>query len=97
MNKRYSKAYAATVKSLNSIFAEGLRVHVAESNRAHRDAGDRDRYGKIIQHRVVIRPRLGKNNPARHLYAKHGALWRPSGMVIRREHGTRFDLYVYRR
>ena len=44
--------------------------------------------------RLDIYPRLGKNNPNRHLYAVGGTLHRKNHQRIRPEHATRFDVYV---
>ena len=46
------------------------------------------------RHRVVIRPRLGKNNPNAALYKRGGPHYQWTAQVIRKEHGTRFDIYV---
>lgn len=46
--------------------------------------------------RVKVRPRLGRNNPNAHLYAVGGHLHRFSSQDIRPEHGTRFDIYLYK-
>jgi len=44
--------------------------------------------------RLVIRPRLGRGSPFKHLYARGGPLYRVSSQTIKREHGSRFDLYL---
>lgn len=48
----------------------------------------------VTRYRVVVRPRLGKNNPHAHLYRVGGSLHRSSSQTIRKEHGTRFDVYI---
>lgn len=96
MINRISTAYAGTVYNLGSLDIARIRAEISDHNAYNRRIGLSDRNG-LIQYRLVIRPRLGKNNPARDLYAKYGPLWRPSSQDIKREHGTRFDLYVHRR
>jgi hypothetical protein len=49
----------------------------------------KEKHGKNLR----IRPRLGKDNPNKHLYAKGGPLKRSSSQDIKPEHGTRFDAY----
>lgn len=47
---------------------------------------------------IRIRPRLGKNNPAAHMYSRRWvptAVHRLSKQDIKPEHGTRFDVYEY--
>lgn len=44
---------------------------------------------------IRIRPRLGKNNPAAHMYSRRGDLHKLSSQDIKPEHGTRFDVYEY--
>ena len=53
--------------------------------------------GSEVRWRVSVKGRLGKNNPNAHHYRRGGRHWRCSSIDIRREHSTRFDLYVYRR
>jgi len=54
--------------------------------------------GKVLpyrkSYRVVVRGRLGKNNPNAHLYRQGGPLKRYSCQEIRHEHSQRFDVYL---
>jgi hypothetical protein len=50
------------------------------------------RYRK--RYRIVVRGRLGKDNPNAHLYRRGGSLYRSSSQDIRPEHATRFDVYL---
>lgn len=49
----------------------------------------------VTRQRVVVRGRLGKDNPYAPLYRKGGKHWRFSSMTIRPEHATRFDVYIH--
>ena len=90
---RYSKSYHSTVNSTSGAMdrINRIRDSLRLINTGVRLAGGDTTY------RLFVRPRLGKNNPARALYARGGALHRESSQDIKREHGVRFDLYVYRR
>ena len=46
------------------------------------------------RYRVIIRGRLGKDNPNAHLYRVGGKYYRSSSQDIRHEHATRFDVYL---
>ena len=54
--------------------------------------------GKVVPYRtsfrIVVRGRLGKNNPNAHLYRRGGSLYRMSSQDIRHEHSQRFDVYL---
>ena len=50
--------------------------------------------GFTVRYRVVVRGRLGKNNPNAHLYRRGGSLYRSTSQDIRHEHATRFDVYL---
>ena len=86
-----SDAYLGTLSKYDESYIKSIRSWVAFQNACLKLKGSDKRY------RLQVRPRLGKNNPNKHLYAKHGPLWRYSSQDIRREHGARFDMYVYRR
>jgi hypothetical protein len=45
--------------------------------------------------RVVLKGRLGQDNPHAQLYRRGGKLWRYTSQTIRPEHSTRFDVYVH--
>ena len=49
-----------------------------------------------VRYYLTVRPRLGKDNPNAFLYRRGGMYYRPSSLDIRREHGTRLDLYIHR-
>jgi hypothetical protein len=44
--------------------------------------------------RVVVRARLGKDSPFASLYRRGGLYYRWSSQCIRKEHGSRFDVYL---
>jgi hypothetical protein len=102
MIMRYSNAYVATVYDLNDpLIAEQKRV--ARILNAKRKVFELQEIAKIVKygdreyvyrHRVVVRPRLGKNNVHAPLYRVGGPLHRYSAQTIRPEHGTRFDVYL---
>jgi hypothetical protein len=91
MKNTRSSSFITTVKTLDSSKITMSRTIISEANAGLRAKGHNYRY------RLFIRPRLGKNNPNRALYSKFGQLWRWSSQDIKREHGTRFDLYMYKR
>ncbi len=102
MSNQRSPAYVATVYSVNDpLIAEQKRVasilnakkHVLELQGLDKIVvyGDR-KY--VTRYRVLVRPRLGKNNKHAHLYAVGGPLKRHSAQTIRPEHGSRFDVYL---
>ena len=90
---RNSSSYLTTVASTPSALdrIDRIRDSLRSINVGVRLAGGDTTY------RLFVRPRLGKNNPARALYARGGALHRETSQDIKREHGVRFDLYVYKR
>ena len=84
-----------TVTDLNDPRLAALKHQVRINNAANRLARVTENYtGSYRRERVTIYPRLGKNNPNRHLYAVGGLLHRSSSQRIRKEHGTRFDIYL---
>ena len=90
---RYSKSYLTTVNSTSAAMAriDRIRYSLRLINTGVRLAGGDTTY------RLFVRARLGKNNPARALYARGGALHTATSQDIKREHGVRFDLYIYKR
>ena len=104
MRNRTSTEYATTVTDLNDPDI-AMYKHLAKVLNA------RNKYEELIgnikpefnsyfwRYRLVIRGRLGKKNPNAHLYSRGGKHWRPTSMNIRKEHASRFDLYLqtYRR
>ena len=84
-----SSSYEFTVGAADHKSIDILRRYARATN-ILRSGTDDDR-----RLRVKVRPRLGRNNPNAHLYAKGGPLYRWSSMNIRAEHGTRFDVYLY--
>lgn len=102
MSKYRSPAFVATVYDINDpLIAEQKRVariinakkRVFELQGIGRQVtyGDRTYVERM---RVVVRPRLGKNNVHAPLYRRGGALHRSTSQTIRPEHGTRFDVYM---
>lgn len=84
-----------TITSLNDQRLAALKHEVRIRNAANHLARVTENYtGSYKRERVVIYPRLGKNNLNRHLYAVGGDLHRPSSQRIRQEHGARFDIYL---
>jgi hypothetical protein len=88
-------AYRFTVESIDDPRIEALRADASLSNRSRIEADPDVKY----LHRVVVRGRLGTNNPHAHLYRPGGPLHRYSSQTIRPEHASRFDVYLntYRR
>jgi hypothetical protein len=50
---------------------------------------------KQVRHRVAIRGRLGKHNVYAPLYRRGGEHYRASSQTIKREHASRFDVYMH--
>ena len=72
-----------------------IRDVITKQNLLNRDWAMRNQLtGAPKRIRLVIRPRLGKDSPFKHLYARGGPLYRTSSQTIKREHGSRFDLYL---
>ena len=84
-----SSSYEFTVSTADHQSIGVLRAYAKRVNSFRNSDGDDRRL------RVKVRPRLGRNNPNAHLYAKGGPLYRWCSMNIRKEHGTRFDVYLY--
>jgi hypothetical protein len=91
MKHNRSTAYLGTLTTYDESYIKAIRAQVAFQNACLKLGGSDKRY------RLQVRPRLGKNNPARHLYARGGKYHRYTSQDIRREHGSRFDLYLQRR
>lgn len=53
-------------------------------------------YEKRQKWKIVVRYRLGRNNPDRALYAQGGVHHRWSGMRINREHAQYAGVYLYK-
>lgn len=92
---RGSTDYKFTVTDLNDEMISEWKNYIKEWNlyqRLHELRSDTSSYKtrKVMR----IRPRLGKNSPFAHLYKRGGPLYRMSSQEIKREHGTRFDIYV---
>ena len=86
-----SSAYLGTLSKYDESYIKSIRSWVSFQNACLKLKGSDKRY------RLQVRPRLGKNNPNRHLYALGGRLHRYTSQDIKREHGTRFDMYLQRR
>ena len=84
-----SSSYEFTVSTADHQSIGVLRAYAKRVNSFRNSDGDDRRL------RVKVRPRLGQNNPNARLYAKGGPLYRWCSMNIRKEHGTRFDVYLY--
>jgi hypothetical protein len=102
MSKNRSAAYVATVYDIKDpLIAEQRRVasilnakkRVLELSGLGKQVtyGDRNYVERM---RVLVRPRLGKNNVHAPLYRVGGSLKRMSAQTIRPEHGSRFDVYM---
>ena len=94
MNKgtamKRSSSYEFTVSTADHQSIGILRAYAKMVNDIRKTLRGEDR-----RLRVKVRPRLGRNNPHAHLYAVGGPLKRYSSQNIRKEHGTRFDVYLY--
>ena len=103
----FSKAYVATVFSLNHdlIATTKQRARILNAMKRVEELKGKVEvkewlgYDGVVQqcftrYRVLVRPRLGKNNKHSHLYAVGGPLKRMSAQEIKPEHGSRFDIYL---
>lgn len=93
MTNRRSDNYVGTVNhdADGAWWIDLVRTTISKVNAQMRANGSATRY------RVVVRGRLGKDNPSAKEYRRGGRHWRWSSITIRPEHSTRFDLYVCRR
>lgn len=86
-----TSSYVGTLSSYDEAKIGGARAEISIRNALSKHRGSNERW------RLRVRPRLGKNSPYKHLYAVGGPLHRASAQDIKREHGVRFDMYVYQR
>lgn len=99
---RSSTAYQFTVTSLDDDQISLLRTRAQIMNLGQRmgeitgQIVPKEYYGSRAhkRFRVVVRGRLGKNSPFKHLYAVGGPLKRYFSQTIRPEHASRFDVYL---
>lgn len=92
-----ASSYICTLSTYDEEKIAAIRDMVAKTNLLNRLVDRRDIYDRPVRYRLMVRPRLGRNNPHAHLYRPGGRYYRLSSMDIRREHGARFDLYLQRR
>jgi hypothetical protein len=97
-----TSSYSFTTESVNDPRIDNLRMLAKVYNATAKlneiravMAGEKLRY--VTRHQVIVRPRLGKDNPNAPLYRRGGSLHRSSSQTIRPEHGTRFDVYLHPR
>jgi hypothetical protein len=94
--KRYNRAdsYRFTTSWYSTDSIDALRKEIQIENAKAR-VKELETGIKTDRQRVVVRPRLGRNNPFRQLYQYGGPLHRYSSQDIRPEHGAYFDVYVH--
>ena len=92
-------SYVFTATDLNDVNIANVKKAAKLKNSAekfneltHGLRGDVFKYK--VRHRVLVRARRGKDNPYAHLYRRGGPLHRTVGQTIKKEHGTRFDVYI---
>ena len=88
-----TSAYRFTTENLNDARIDELKNNVKIMNLYHK-IEELEGTGNKQSHRVVVRARLGKNNPNAARYRLGGDLYQWSSQTIRPEHGQRFDVYV---
>jgi hypothetical protein len=91
MTRTRTSSYLGTLTTYSGEYVKGIRDTVRSFNAALKDGGS------LMRYRLIVRPRLGRNNPYAYLYARGGALHRYTSQDIKREHGQRFDMYLQRR
>ena len=102
MPNRRSSAYKATVMDLNDPLIDTVKklakiLNLKEkTNELTGNVKLKEYCGRKYARRskVLVRGRLGKDNPNAYMYRRGGQHWRPTSMDIRKEHASRFDLYV---
>lgn len=94
MSRTRTEAYRFTVNNMNDGRINELKQLIKVTNLYRRI--DELQMGSTVKvrDRVVVRARLGKNNPHANRYRRGGDLYRWSSQDIRPEHGQRFDVYL---
>ena len=87
-------AYRFTIPQRDNKFVEALKHEVKVEN-AQRRVKELVTGQSQPRLRVVLKGRLGKDNPHAPLYRRGGKLWRYSAQTIRPEHSAHFDVYVH--
>lgn len=98
MAKR-SPRYCFTTTDLNDVNISHVKKAAQLKNSAEKfndltRAMNGETRGYVKRYRVVVRARLGKDSPYAHLYRRGAPLYRSSSQVIKKEHGSRFDVYL---
>jgi len=96
MTNRRSDNYVCTVHVEDPEYKAKIdlvRKTVSKANRPAKERGESRQW----TWRVLVKGRLGNNNPDAHLYRVGGPLHRHSAICIRPEHSTRFDVYITKR
>lgn len=100
LRERFNKAnrtdaYHFTVTRVtDNMFLTALKLEVKIEN-ARRRVTELATGKAQPRQRVVLRGRLGKDNPNAPLYRRGGKLWRYSSQTIRVEHAAHVDVYVH--
>lgn len=87
-------AYRFTSMSYDNVMVEALKKEIKIENLRRRIV-ELSTGKKQSRLRVVLRGRLGKDNPNAPLYRRGGEHWRYSSITIKREHSAHFDVYVH--
>ena len=89
-----TQAYKFTTSDINDPEIEKIKHHAKVLNAGARlnELIMRKPYDRC---RIVVRGRLGDNNPNAPLYRRGGKLYRMSAQMIKHEHATRFDVYMH--
>jgi len=89
-----TEAYRFTVTRVtDNMFLTALKLEVKIEN-AQRRVTELTTGRAQPRQRVVLKGRLGKDNPNAPLYRRGGKLWRYSAQTIRVEHAAHVDVYV---
>lgn len=98
VTRRRSSDYAFTTTNPNDSRIADLKLHARimgmENSIIELKNPDVAKRAFKSRYRVVVRGRLGKDNPNAHLYRAGGPLKRLTSQDIRHEHAQRFDVYL---
>jgi hypothetical protein len=93
MTQRTS-AYKFTTSDLNDSRIEKIKLQAKIIN-ANARLNELITGTKTDRCRIVVRGRLGKDNVHAPLYCRGGEHYRPSSQTIKKEHASRFDVYLH--
>lgn len=94
MSNRFSEGYMFTLPTNEIDTSDMLKQVRYRAKELNKSQVFDPAKGYKVRYRVLLRGRLGKNNPNAYLYARGGKLYRLSSQDIKIEHSTRVDVYL---